>query len=78
MVKLVRLTQLEDDQLRYLARSPKPLWGGHLKRGEPITDSDMQRWLDLGLIEAVGKEGYRATPLCRANLGRGLFVTKQS
>lgn len=71
MAKLAHLTNSEDDQLRYLARSSEPLWGGHLKRGEPITDQQMQRWLDLGLIEAVGSEGYRATPLCRATLGRG-------
>jgi len=48
-------------QLEYLARSDKPIWGGHLKRGERISDPDMQRWLDSGWIEAVGTEGYRIT-----------------
>ena len=75
MTKLVKLTAQEDMELRYLARSTQPLWGGHLQRGEPVTDPDMKRWIDLGLIEPVGTKGYRVTALCRANLGRGLSVT---
>lgn len=53
-------------QLRYLAKSTRPLWGGHLERGERITDPDMQRWLDAGWIEAVGTDGYRITDKGRA------------
>lgn len=52
---------LERMQLEYLSRQPRPVWGGHLKRGERITDPDMQRWVDDGWIEAVGTEGYRIT-----------------
>ena len=45
--------------LRHLRDADEPLWGGHLQRGEPITDPDMQRWLDAGLIEVVGEgTGY--------------------
>jgi len=47
--------------LQYLARSHVPLWGGHLKRREPITDGEMQDWVDRGLIQAVGTEGYVIT-----------------
>jgi DNA-binding PadR family transcriptional regulator len=52
---------LERMQLEYLARAYQPIWGGHIKRGEPITDPDMQRWLDQGWIEVVGTDGYRIT-----------------
>jgi hypothetical protein len=52
---------LERLQLEYLAKSHRPLWGGHLKRGERITSPEMQRWLDSGWIETVGTEGYRIT-----------------
>lgn len=52
------LTKRERLQLEHLAQSPKPLWGGHLQRGEPITDMVMQSWVELGLIEARGTEGY--------------------
>lgn len=73
MAKIVGLTQRETAELRYLARSQTPLWGGHLERGEPITDVQMQRWVDLGLIKAVGTRGYIATGLCRASLGRKII-----
>lgn len=56
---------LERLHLEYLAKSHRPLWGGHLKRGERITDPDMQRWLDSGWIEAIGADGY-----CITNKGR--------
>ncbi|WP_024337961.1 hypothetical protein [Bradyrhizobium japonicum] len=56
------LTMQEKVELRYLGRSRKPLWGGHLERGEPLSDQTMQRWLSLGLIQQVGKEGYVLTP----------------
>lgn len=52
---------LEQLELQYIANARQPIWGGHLKRGEPITGSNMQRWLDNGWIEAVGTEGYRMT-----------------
>lgn len=52
--------------LRYLARSRQPLWGGHLKRGEPVSDPDMRRWIDEGIIEVVGTDGYVITDKGRA------------
>lgn len=51
-------TERDRLHLAFLAISDKPLWGGHLQRGEPITDPDMQRWLDSGLIKRIGNEGY--------------------
>jgi hypothetical protein len=31
------LTERDRLELSYLGRATEPLWGGHLKRGEPIT-----------------------------------------
>jgi hypothetical protein len=60
MVSIERLV-LDD-----LCRSPKPLWGGHLERGDPITDRDMQRWLDNGWIAvSEDRSGYVLTDLGR-------------
>lgn len=59
----------EIDELRYLVRSLKPLWGGHLERGEPISDPQMRSWIERGLIVAVeeyGVKGYRITPAGRS------------
>ena len=51
-------------QLEYLGRSTKPLWGGHLSRGEPLPDGDMKRWLNAGWIAvADDKTGYVLTDL---------------
>lgn len=55
------LTKRERLELEYLAKAHQPLWGGHLKRGEAITDPNMKRWVDQGLIEAVGTDGYVLT-----------------
>jgi hypothetical protein len=55
------LTKMERLQLAYLSRAGRPLWGGHLQRAEPITCHDMKRWVELGLIEAYGNEGYILT-----------------
>lgn len=63
------LTKLERWMLEDLGRSEQPLWGGHLKRGEPVNDPDMRRWIENGLIEAVGTEGYRLTDAGRAACG---------
>jgi hypothetical protein len=52
---------IERLELEYLAKSPCPLWGGHLQREERITAPNLQRWLDNGWIEAVGTKGYRIT-----------------
>lgn len=51
---------LERLQLEWLGKQAHPVWGGHLARGEPISDPDMRRWLDNGWIEVTpGREGYR-------------------
>ena len=55
----MELSKRDRLHLRCLLDADEPLWGGHLQRGEPITDPDMQRWLDLGLIKVVGEgTGY--------------------
>lgn len=47
--------------LGYLEKARQPLWGGHLERGQPITDPDMPRWLSHGWIERVDRQGYILT-----------------
>lgn len=47
--------------LEYLINAGRPLWGGHLERGELISDPNMQRWIELGYIVAVGRVGYVIT-----------------
>lgn len=49
-------------ELNYLRKSPRPLWGGHLERGQPISDPMMKRWVDLGWIIPVAKRGYILSP----------------
>lgn len=65
------MTERDRLHLSYLQNATQPLWGGHLKRKEPITDPDMQRWIDAGWIVAVGEKGYIATEKCRAALSSG-------
>lgn len=60
------MTKLDRLILEYLGQAEKPLWGGHLKRGEPLRDQTMQRWLKQGLIEAVDGKGYILTDAGRA------------
>ena len=57
-------------ELEWLGRQTKPVWGGHLERGEPITDANMQRWLDQGIIKAVEtpSKGYVLTDIGRTYL----------
>ncbi len=57
------LPEDEKRELQYLGRSHHPLWGGHLGRGEPLSDRTMQRWLDLGLIKRIDDKGYLLTAL---------------
>lgn len=56
-------------ELSYLANHVRPLWGGHLSRGEP-PNWEIQNWLDRGLIKQVGNHGYIITDfgrrVCRA------------
>jgi hypothetical protein len=65
----ITLSKMDRRHLGWLAKQHAPMWGGHLKRGEPISDPDMGRWIETGLIEAVDTEGYRITDAGRAALG---------
>ena len=59
----------ERRQLEWLGKQHNPVWGGHLQRSEPISDPDMQRWLQNGWIEVTPcKTGYRLTPQGREAL----------
>lgn len=63
---LEHLSDLDRMQLRWLAQQTGPVWGGHLNRGEPISDPDLARWIRLGLVEEWSghrERGYRATDL---------------
>ena len=60
------LTRMEALELAYLGRSSVPLWGGHLQRGEELRNDNMRRWIEQGMIEAVGCEGYILTAAGRA------------
>lgn len=40
-------------ELQWLGRQTLPMWGGHLERGEPVSDPQMRAWIADGLIEAV-------------------------
>lgn len=63
------LTKREKMHLNYLANAMEPLWGGHLGRREPISAPMMQSWVDRGLIQAVGEEGYLLTEEGKRELG---------
>lgn len=64
----------EVSQLAWLGREQLPRWGGHLDRGEPVSDPHMRSWIERGLIEAVETpcKGYVLTALGRQ------FVRSQS
>lgn len=64
----MKLTVRECAELRWLSWQHTPVWGAHLQRGEPLKNNQMLRWLELGLIEAIGMRGYRITPAGRAAL----------
>lgn len=55
-------------QLRWLGEQRVPRWGGHLDRGETLSDRQMQCWIDDGLIAAVDEpcRGYVLTDKGRA------------
>lgn len=57
-------------ELVWLSRQWLPMWGGHLTRGEPISDPQMRQWVQDGLIAAVEKPrpGYVITDKGRALL----------
>lgn len=51
--------------LMYLAKADRPVWGGHLSRGEPA-NYEIQNWLERGLIQQVGDQGYVLTEFGRS------------
>lgn len=57
------LTERDRLELSYLRMRDRPLWGGHVERGEPITAPRLQKWVDEGLIEytEVTLKGYVLT-----------------
>lgn len=59
------MTDKDRLHLRYIAASGCPVWGGHIDRGEPITDHpEMARWLANGWMErgdTTWLKGYRIT-----------------
>lgn len=62
----MKMTAREIVELKWLAGRYSAVWGGHLQRGQPLNDPQMKRWLELGLIEQVGIEGYRISAAGRA------------
>ena len=67
-------------ELQYMEKQGRPLFGGHLKRKQPVTDTSMKETLDAGLIRQMGEDGYVLTdwgkevitknvcPMCRHEL----------
>lgn len=49
--------------LRWLSTEPLPMWGGHLERGEPLSDPEMRQWIEDEWIRAVDepRKGYVLT-----------------
>jgi hypothetical protein len=54
----VMLSKRDKQELRHLAQSEQPLWGGHLIRGEPALDPDLIRWVALGIVKPIYNDGY--------------------
>lgn len=54
------LTPIERWSLQWLAKQQWPMWGGHLKRGEPLSDNSIKAFLVNGLI-AQREGGYVIT-----------------
>jgi hypothetical protein len=63
---------LEQWTLRWLSEQSAPMWGGHLERGEPATDTQLRQWIEDGVVEAVSepRQGYVITKKGRAKLAR--------
>ncbi len=60
-------------ELKWLARQARPVWGGHIERGEP-TPVEMQAELDRGIIRRVGN-GYLIGSEGRKILARNVCPT---
>lgn len=51
-------------ELRWLCRQTKPVWGGHIERGEPVEVTALWPLVRDGIIERWDTDwdkGYRAT-----------------
>jgi len=59
-------------ELEWLERQRHPVYGGHIKRDEPLEpDSEMGRLIELGFFvrsDTQRKKGYRLGPAGRAAL----------
>lgn len=67
------LSEREKSELRYLAKHG-PMWHGvraAKERGELLSDTDIPRWLELGLIDRQG-DGYGITKKGRIECGADL------
>ncbi len=64
------LTEMERLELSWLRRQSEPVWGGHLKRGEPLEGTSLESYVKRGLIEDAGNcgVGYVITAKGRAEL----------
>lgn len=58
--------------LRWLAQQHRPMWGGHLERGEPLADGVVKDLLTAGLI-AIDEDriGYMITEAGRNAIAGG-------
>lgn len=65
------LSERAKSELRWLASQHRPVWGGHLERGQSLDDSDLKDWLSLGLVEQSGM-GYIITKAGRISCGADL------
>lgn len=61
-------------ELKWLSNQHRPVWGGHIERGDPISDQQMLQWLADGIIEAVKQPnvGYVITNKGRKFLAQRL------
>lgn len=71
---MVELSKRDRMVLGYLRDASEPLFGAHLTRGETLSDPDMKRWLELGLIEVVG-EGTGYVGYALTNAGKDALLS---
>jgi hypothetical protein len=51
-------------ELRWLAQQAHPVWGGHIERGEPVSDGQLRAWIESGIVAEAsepGIPGYKIT-----------------
>jgi hypothetical protein len=57
------MIDIDQLQLEWLAKQTESMWGGHIERGEPVSDPTMRRWIADGIIAEVSypRPGYVLT-----------------